>query len=82
MVAAAYAYTDGKVDYNGSKPKYHQASLMGSYALSKRTTLYAMGALQQAAGDATQADIFDFSIGDASTTKRQLMFRLGMLHQF
>jgi predicted porin len=82
MVAAAYAYTDGKVDYNGAKPKYHQVSLMGSYSLSKRTTLYAMGALQQAAGDARQADIFDFSIGDASTTKRQLMFRLGMLHQF
>lgn len=81
-VAAAYAYTDGKVDYNGAKPKYHQVSLMGSYSLSKRTTLYAMGALQQAAGDARQADIFDFSIGDASATRRQLMLRLGMLHQF
>ncbi|MEX3959049.1 porin [Trinickia sp. EG282A] len=81
-VAAAYAYTDGKVDYNGSKPKYHQFSLMSSYSLSKRTTLYAMGALQQAAGDAKRADIFDFSIADASSTNRQLMFRVGVLHKF
>lgn len=81
-LGAAYAYTDGKVDYNGTKPKYHQVSLMGSYAVSKRTSFYAMAGVQQAAGDAKQADIFDFSIGDASTTKRQAMVRLGMLHQF
>ena len=81
-LGAAYAYTDGKVNYNGAKPKYHQVSLMGSYSVSKRTSFYAMAGFQQAAGDAKQADIFDFSIADASTTNHQLMFRLGMLHQF
>lgn len=81
-LGAAYVYTDGKVNYNGARPKYHQVSLMGSYSVSKRTSFYAMAGFQQAAGDAKQADIFDFSIADASTTNRQLMFRLGMLHQF
>jgi predicted porin len=82
LVGAAYCFTDGKVDYDDSSPKYHQVSLMTSYSLSKRTTLYAMGAFQQAAGAAKQADIFDFSIADASTTNRQLMFRTGIVHKF
>ncbi|MFT0172644.1 porin [Paraburkholderia mimosarum] len=82
MVGAAYVYTHGEVNYNGETPKYHQVGLMGSYSLSKRTTLYAMGAFQKAAGSATRADIFDYAIASASTTDRQLMFRLGVTHLF
>jgi predicted porin len=82
IIGAAYVYTHGKVNYNGDSPKYHQVGLMGSYSLSKRTTLYAMGAFQKAAGSATRADIFDFAIADASTTNKQLMFRLGISHLF
>lgn len=40
------------MNYNGDTPKYQQVSLMGSYSLSKSTTLYAMGAFQQAGGSA------------------------------
>jgi predicted porin len=81
-VGGAYIYTDGKVNYNGERPKYHTAGLFASYDLSKATSLYAMGAFQQAAGDAKYADIFDYAIADASTTNRQLMFRVGMYHRF
>jgi predicted porin len=70
------------VNYNGETPNYQQVSLMGSYSLSKRTTLYAMSAFQKAGGSATQADIFDYAIGSASTTDRQLMFRVGITHLF
>jgi predicted porin len=82
MLGAAYVYTHGKVNYNGETPNYQQVSLMGSYSLSKRTTLYAMSAFQKAGGSATQADIFDYAIGSASTTDRQLMFRVGITHFF
>lgn len=81
-VGGAYIYTDGKVNYNGARPKYHTAGLFASYDLSKTTSLYAMGSFQQAAGDAKHADIFDYAIADASTTNRQLMFRAGMYHRF
>nr|WP_175892773.1 porin [Burkholderia cepacia] len=82
MVGAAYVYTNGEVNYNGEKPKYHQIGLMGSYSLSRRTTLYAMGAFQKAAGSAAHADIFDYAIANASSTDKQLMFRLGITHLF
>ncbi|MDR8398296.1 porin [Paraburkholderia sp. USG1] len=81
-VGGAYIYSDGKVNYNGERPKYHTAGLFASYTLSKTTMLYAMGAFQQAAGDAKQADIYDYAIADASSTNRQLMFRVGMNHRF
>ncbi|MDN7953810.1 porin [Burkholderia multivorans] len=81
-VGGAYIYSDGRVNYNGEHPKYHTAGLFASYTLSKTTMLYAMGAFQQAAGDAKQADIYDYAIADASSTNRQLMFRVGMNHRF
>lgn len=81
-IGGAYIYSSGKVNYNGERPKYHTAGLFASYDLSKATALYAMGALQQAAGDARYADIFDYAIGDASSTNRQLMLRVGMFHRF
>ncbi|AIP33930.1 gram-negative porin family protein [Paraburkholderia xenovorans LB400] len=81
-VGGAYIYSAGRVNYNGERPKYHTAGLFASYSLSKTTMLYAMGAFQQAAGDAKLADIYDYAIADASSTNRQLMFRIGMNHRF
>lgn len=81
-VGAQYVYTHGSIGYNGAVPIYHQVGLTTSYALSKRTGLYAMGVWQKAAGGASNADIFDGSVASASSNNHQLAVRLGMYHQF
>lgn len=82
LLGASYVFTDGKVGYSGETPKYHQLGLMASYSLSKRTTLYSALAYQRAAGSATRADIFEFAVGSASTTNKQSLLRLGLVHLF
>ncbi|MFB9123488.1 porin [Paraburkholderia dipogonis] len=84
-----YTYTDGKQDSKGLKPKYHQVELIGDYFLSKRTDVYLLGAFQRAAGDATVASIAPDTYGaggssapDASTSRSQVLVRLGMRHKF
>ncbi|NML32305.1 porin [Paraburkholderia antibiotica] len=81
-VGGGYTFTDGKVNYNGATPKYHQIGLLLDYKLSKRTEAYLMGAFQRAAGSAIHAAILDGAIGDASSTNKQLATRIGLVHKF
>jgi predicted porin len=78
-LGGAYTYTSGKIDSTGSKPKYHQLSLMADYVLSKRTDLYVMAIHQKAADGATAARIYAMP---ASSTDRQSVIRVGMRHTF
>ncbi|MEM5316476.1 porin [Paraburkholderia sp. JHI869] len=87
--AATYTFTDGKLDSTGAQPKYHQVGLLGDYFASKRTDLYLLGVYQRAAGDAPVASIAPDSYGaggsfapDASTSKSQLLVRVGIRHKF
>jgi predicted porin len=81
-LGAQYVYTHGSIGYDQSVPIYHQVGLTTGYSLSKRTSLYAMAVWQKAAGAATNADIFDGSVGSASSNNRQTVVRVGMYHQF
>ncbi|MBY0366336.1 porin [Roseateles aquatilis] len=81
-IAAGYTFTDGRVGYSSSRPKYHQLNLMADYKLNKSTELYVSTAYQVAAGAAQPAAIFDGVVGDASSTQRQLVLRLGVVHKF
>lgn len=55
---------------------------MADYKLNKSTELYVSTAYQVAAGAAQPAAIFDGVVGDASSTQRQLVLRLGVVHKF
>lgn len=79
---AQYVYTHGDVGYSQTVPLYHQVGLTTGYALSKRTTIYAMGVWQRAAGAAPNADISEGAVASASTTKNQIMGRVGIYHLF
>jgi predicted porin len=81
-VGAQYVYTHGNIGYSQQIPIYHQVGLTTAYALSKRTSIYAMGVWQKAAGAASNADIFDYSVASASSNNHQTMVRIGMYHQF
>ncbi|QBQ99288.1 porin [Paraburkholderia pallida] len=81
-VGGAYTYTHGHIGYSDAVPIYHQAGLTTSYALSKRTSIYAMGVYQRAGGAASQAAIFDGVVGDASSNNHQIALRIGMYHLF
>ncbi|WP_168788518.1 porin [Paraburkholderia aromaticivorans] len=89
LLSGSYCFTDGKLDSSGVEPKYHQVTLTGDYFLSKRTDVYLIGAYQRAAGGATVASIAPDTFGaggsyapDASTSKNQLLIRLGIRHKF
>lgn len=77
-----YTFSDGKVNYSGQSPKYHQVGAGLKYALSKTTTLYATADFEKAAGDAKVADIAEGIVGTASTTDKQLVTRIGIMHKF
>lgn len=81
-IGGAYTYTHGNVGYSQKVPLYHQVGLTTSYALSKRTSLYAMAVWQKAAGSATNAAIFNGVTGDASSNNHQIATRVGIYHQF
>jgi predicted porin len=79
---ASFIYTSGTINYNGARPKYYLTGLSTNYALSKSTSLYAMVAVGQAGGSAKYADIFDYVVGSASTTNRQVLTHIGIYHMF
>ena len=81
-VGAQYVYTHGNIGYSQAIPIYHQVGLTTAYALSKRTSVYAMGVWQKAAGAATNADIFEGAVATASSNNHQLMGRVGIFHLF
>jgi predicted porin len=78
-VGAGYTFTDGLDHSTDESPKYHQVNLVAQYALSKRTSLYAMGSYQRAAGSAENAQIAGFN---PSATQNQLVTRVGITHSF
>jgi predicted porin len=79
VLAGGFTYTVGHDDATDKSPKYEQLNLLAQYALSKRTSVYAMVAGQKASGDATNAQIAGFN---PSSSKRQLATRLGITHSF
>jgi predicted porin len=79
LFGAGFTYTIGHAHASDTTPKYQQVNLIAQYALSKRTSVYAMGAFQNASSDAPVAQIAGFN---PSGTSRQVVARLGMTHQF
>jgi predicted porin len=88
-VGAAYIYNSMRTDVSGS-PKFHQVNLGTSYNLSKRTTLYAVGIFQKAAGSgiatdpATGATVNYAQIPNLpnSNSDRQVSLTIGLKHAF
>ncbi|NPT62628.1 porin [Paraburkholderia elongata] len=80
-LGGGYTFTDGKVDFNGAKPKYSQFNLMADYFISKRTDVYLMGIYQKAFGGAN-ADIYQGVAGQQSSTRSQIVGRIGIRHKF
>jgi predicted porin len=81
-VGISYLYTLGHVDYLGQKPKYHRIAIGADTQLSKRTELIAIAVVQQAAGDAKGADIYQGTSANMSTTNRQVGLRAAVIHRF
>jgi len=78
-IGTGYTYTTGRDHATNAGPKYHQFNLSVEYALSKRTSIYAMCALQKAAADAPVAQIAGFN---PSGNQRQGVGRAGIRHVF
>jgi predicted porin len=78
-IGAGYTFTDGLDHANNQSPKYHQGNLIAQYSLSKRTSVYAMGSYQHAAGSAQNAQITGFN---PSSTENQVVTRVGITHSF
>jgi len=80
-LGGGYTFTEGKVDFNGAKPKYNQFNLVADYLLSKRTDVYLSGIYQKASGGAN-ADIYEGLAGSESSTTSQVVARIGIRHKF
>jgi predicted porin len=78
-VGAGYTFTMGQDHATDGDPKYHQVNLIAQYSLSKRTSVYAMGSYQHAAGSAENAQITGFN---PSSTQNQVVSRVGITHSF
>ncbi|CAB3801437.1 hypothetical protein LMG28688_05355 [Paraburkholderia caffeinitolerans] len=78
-LGAGYTFTNGLDHATDSSPKYHQGNLIVQYAMSKRTSVYAMAAYQHAAGAAQNAQIAGFN---PSTSLNQFVSRVGVTHTF
>ncbi|WP_133650650.1 porin [Paraburkholderia flava] len=83
MLAVSYDYTNGTGVGNGSAV-YHTVDLGATYALSKRTDLYAVGVFQHAAGvDSTGHEAVAAIIGSTPSTGRvQTVATVGIRHRF
>jgi predicted porin len=74
-----YTFTTGRDHATDAEPKYHQVNAIAQYAISKRTSVYAMGSYQHAAGSAENAQIAGFN---PSSTQNQVVTRVGITHSF
>ncbi|MGU7783154.1 porin [Burkholderia sp. PU8-34] len=79
LLGGGFTFTAGHDDASGKSPRYQQLNVIAQYALSKRTSVYAMAAAQHASGDAPVAQIAGFN---PSGTTRQVVSRVGITHQF
>jgi predicted porin len=84
MLAAAYIYTHNSGADNYGSAHYNQVNLGAVYALSKRTSLYATGFFESAAGtDSTgKAAVANFSGSTASSTSNAVAAIVGITHRF
>ena len=90
QVNVALVYTDGDAGGGdslgkfavGNRPKWEQINLGLNYSLSKRTGLYGIVVWQKAAGDATQAAIFNSGGLSGSASHSQVAAALGMRTRF
>ncbi|SIT41083.1 Porin [Paraburkholderia piptadeniae] len=88
-LGAAYIYNSMKTDVSGS-PKFHQVNLGATYSLSKRTTLYAVGIFQKAAGSGIgtnpvtgqAANYAQIPNLPNSSTDKQVSVTVGLKHSF
>jgi GBP family porin len=78
-VSGAYTYTDASLE--GVSPKFHQFTLQGDYALSKRTDVYAEAAYQRVVDGEGKihADIMGVSASDSNS---QAVATVGIRHRF
>lgn len=94
-LGVAYIYNMGKTGYDDLKPIWHQVNLGASYSISKLTSFYAIGTFQLATGDgiAPMRDVNGTVIGRSSiaeipglgidsSSSRQMLFSVGMIHNF
>ena len=78
-LAGGYTYTTGRDHATDAVPKYQQLNLLAQYALSKRTDVYVMSALQRTSDAAQFAQIAGFN---PSSSDKQAVVRVGLTHQF
>ncbi|WP_433706526.1 porin [Paraburkholderia sacchari] len=84
---AAYTYTHSSLDATTGTyhPNWNVASLMASYSLSKRTSLYIQGSYQHVGGDKT-GTAFDyatnFAAAGTSSGPNQAIVRAAIFHVF
>ncbi|HEV3431498.1 MAG TPA: porin [Paraburkholderia sp.] len=78
-VSGAYTYTDASLE--GVSPKFHQFTLQGDYALSKRTDVYVEAAYQRVVDGEGKihADIMGVSASDSNS---QAVATVGIRHRF
>jgi predicted porin len=83
-LGVAYDYAWVSSVGNLSTSHYHQVSLGGDYALSKRTDLYVLGAWEQAAGTNALGKPAVAQIGymSPSATNHQFALTAGIAHRF
>ncbi|WP_027796345.1 porin [Paraburkholderia acidipaludis] len=86
-LGASYTYTIGGLDTTAGNyhPKWHSASLMLDYDVSKRTSFYMQGAYQhvESAHTGTQFDDAQTpASAGISSSPNQVVYRIAMIHRF
>jgi predicted porin len=83
-LAAAYIYTHNSGAGEFGSAHYNQVNLGTIYALSKRTSLYATGFFEAAAGTDSfgKPAVANFSGGTSSTTSNAVAAIVGITHRF
>jgi predicted porin len=84
-LAASYTLTDGHFDSGAThlSPKWHEAIAQADYSFSRRTDVYLESLYQVVTGGGGMA-LFNASMFNVppSANNRQLLFVMGMRHQF
>jgi predicted porin len=81
IVGGGYTFTEGKISAGDLKPRYNQFNAMLDYFFSKRTDVYLMSTVQHASGGA-MADVYQAFAGNQSSTRTQIVERVGIRHKF
>jgi GBP family porin len=85
-LSASYTYTQSRESGFGvggdSNPKFHTATLMSSYSLSKRTDVYAEAAYTRFSGTNYLGGAYINGSGGASGTDKQVVGTVGVRHRF